>query len=130
VAGPPRVLVVDDNHDMLQRVTEVLSPGCEIVGAVENGPAALEAVVALKPDVIVLDISMTGMTGLEVAGCVRRAGSTAAIVFLTTHADENVLSAAQSAGGIGYVIKPRLDRDLLRAVEEARAGHAFVSPLH
>lgn len=114
---------------MLKRVTDVLSSACEIVGTVENGPAALEAVVRLTPDVIVLDISMSGMTGLEVAGCVRRAGSTAAIVFLTMHADENVLSAAQSAGGIGYVIKPRLDLDLLCAVEHARAGQVFVSPL-
>lgn len=114
---------------MLERVAEVLSSACEIVGAAANGPAALDAVVRLKPDVIVLDISMSGMTGLEVAGCVRRTGSAAAIVFLTMHADENVLSAAQSAGGIGYVIKPRLDLDLLRAVEHARAGHAFVSPL-
>lgn len=114
---------------MLDRVADVLSPACEIVGTVGNGPAALDAVMALQPDVIVLDISMSGMTGLEVASCVRRAGSNAAIVFLTMHADQNVLSAAQSAGGIGYVIKPRLDLDLLCAVEHARAGHAFVSPL-
>jgi DNA-binding NarL/FixJ family response regulator len=126
----PRILIVDDHPDMLKRVTDVLSPSCEIVGAVQNGPAALDAVVALQPDVIVLDISMTGMSGLEVAGCVRRAGSNAAIVFLTAHADEDVMSAARSAGGIGYVIKPRLDVDLLRAVKDARAGHAFVSPLH
>ena len=126
----PRVLLVDDNPQILEREAVVLREACEIVGAVGNGPAALDAVVALEPDVIVLDISMTGMSGLDVARCIRRTGSNAVIVFLTVHADEGVLLAAQSAGGIGYVIKPRLDTDLLRAVEDARAGQAFVSPLH
>jgi two-component system response regulator NreC len=123
------VLIVDDSSDMLERVAAVLSSACDIVGTVENGPAALGAVRRLKPEVIVLDISMSGMTGLDVAGCVRRAGSSAAIVFLTMHTEEDLVSAAQSAGGIGYVIKPRLDLDLLRAVKDARAGHSFVSPL-
>ena len=74
-----------------------------------------------------LDISMPGMTGLEVADSLRKAGSTAAVVFLTVHDGEEFILAARAAGGIGYVVKPRLGSDLVFAVQEARAGRPFVS---
>ena len=123
----PRVLVVDDNQAMLTRVVSVLSHDCDVVGAVSNGPAALDAARALRPDVIVLDISMPGMTGLEVASALRQSGSTAALVFLTVHDDEEYVQAARAAGGIGYVMKPRLVSDLMLAVREAQLGRPFVS---
>jgi CheY-like chemotaxis protein len=123
------VLVVDDNEDVLARAATVLARGCTVVGAVHDGPAALEAAAALRPDVIVLDISMSGMTGFEVAARLRDAGSTAALVFLTIRQDEEVVSAARAAGGIGYVVKPRLASDLIFAVREARAGRSFVSAI-
>ena len=99
------------------------------MGAVTDGPAALEAAEALQPEVIVLDISMSGMTGFEVAARLRAGGSTAALVFLTVHEDEEVVLAARAAGGIGYVVKPRLASDLVIAVKEARAGRPFVSAI-
>jgi DNA-binding NarL/FixJ family response regulator len=123
-----RVLLVDDNEVILARVSAVLSPACAVVGTVKDGPAALEAARRLRPDVIVLDISMPGMTGLEVAACLRNEGSTAALVFLTVHDDEEFILAAKGAGGIGYVLKPRLATDLMLAVQEARAGRPFLSP--
>jgi DNA-binding NarL/FixJ family response regulator len=97
------------------------------VGTVTDGQAALEAAGALKPEVIVLDISMSGMTGFEVAARLREAGSTAAVVFLTVHDDEEFMVAAKEVGGIGYVVKPRLASDLMFAVQEARAGRPFIS---
>jgi DNA-binding NarL/FixJ family response regulator len=123
-----RVLLVDDNEALLVRVSAMLSSGCAVVGTVKDGPAALDAARALRPDVIVLDISMPGMTGLEVATCLRREGSTAAVVFLTVHDDEPFILAARAAGGIGYVLKTRLASDLMHAVQEARAGRPFLSP--
>ena len=117
----PRVLLVDDNDDMLSRAAAVLSPRCTIVGAVRNGPAALEAARVLRPDVIVLDISMPGMTGFEVAARLAASGSNAAVVFLTVHDDQEFVQASQSVGGLGYVIKAKLASDLLFAVAEARA---------
>jgi DNA-binding NarL/FixJ family response regulator len=126
---PTRVLLVDDSEAMLARAARVLSPGCEIVGAVKDGPAALEAAKMLHPDVVVLDISMPGMTGLEVAACLRRDGITSAVVFLTVHDDEEFVQAARQAGGTGYVVKLRLASDLMFAVQEARAGRSFVSAL-
>jgi CheY-like chemotaxis protein len=124
---PARVLLVDDNAVMLSRAAAVLTPGCVVVGAVTDGPAALEAAAILRPDVIVLDISMPGMSGFEVASRLRQAGSTAALVVLTVHDDEELVLAARDAGGIAYVVKPRLASDLMFAIQEARAGRPFVS---
>jgi len=125
----PRVLLVDDSDVILERATTTLSHECEIVGAVKDGQAALVAVGALRPDVIVLDISMPGMSGLEVAGRLRRAGSTVPIVFLTIHDDEELVLATQAAGGIGYVVKTLLSSDLVIAVNEACAGRRYVSQM-
>lgn len=125
----PRVLLVDDNEVMLDRATATLSQECEIVGAVKDGQAALDAVRTLSPDVVVLDISMPGMSGLEVAGRLRRAGSTVPIVFLTIHDDELLVQATQAAGGIGFVVKALLPTDLMIAVNEACAGRRYVSQL-
>ena len=124
-----RVLLVDDNEAMLARVATVLAPECVVVGSATDGPTAVMAALALHPDVVVLDVSMPGMTGLEVAIRLRMSGSNAAVVFLTIHEEEDIVSAAQASGGIGYVVKPRLASDLLVAVREAREGRPFVSPL-
>lgn len=123
----PRVLLVDDNETLLHRAAAVLSPGCAVIGAVTEGEAALEIADTMHPDVIVLDISMPGMDGFEVAARLKHAGSTAAVVFLTVHDDEEVMHAAAATGAIGYVLKRRLATDLTHAVVEARAGRRFVS---
>jgi len=126
-SDPVRVLLVDDNDAMLARAAAVLTPHFAVVGAVKDGPAALGAAGTLQPDVIVLDISMPGMSGLELAQHLRQAGSTAALVFLTVHAAQEFVSAAQAAGGIGYVVKPHLVSELTFAVREASAGRSFIS---
>ena len=124
-----RVLLVDDNEAMLARSATVLGPEVEVVGAVKDGQAALAAAEALDPDVIVLDISMPGMSGLEVAARLRRSGSRAALVFLTVHDEEEFVLAAKAAGGKGYVVKGRLASDLVAAVREVRSGGSFVSAI-
>jgi DNA-binding NarL/FixJ family response regulator len=126
-SSPTRVLIVDDNEAMLERAAAVLMAGCEVVGLMKDGPSAVEAALALRPDVIVLDVSMPGMSGLEVAAKLRKAGSTAAVVFLTVHQEEEIVQATKAVGGMGYVVKPQLASDLLVAVREARAGRTFVS---
>jgi len=125
----PWVLLVDDNESVLAQAAATLSSACVVVGAVKNGKAALESVDRLQPDVIVLDISMPGMSGLEVAARLRRTGSTIPIVFLTIHDDEELVRATQAAGGIGYVVKTLLPADLVIAVNAACAGERYVSQL-
>jgi DNA-binding NarL/FixJ family response regulator len=127
--GQPRVLLVDDSEAVLAHAAATLSSTCVVVGAVTDGKAALESVDRLHPDVIVLDISMPGMNGLEVATRLRRAGSTIPLVFLTIHDDEELVRATQAAGGIGYVVKTLLPSDLAIAVNAACAGERYVSQL-
>ena len=126
---PARVLLVDDNEAMLSRAAAALKYCCKVIGSAKDGHSAIDAALTLKPDVIVLDISMPGMSGFEVASRLREAGSNAALVFLTVHDEEDIILAAKAAGAIGYVVKPRLGSDLTLAVQEARAGRPFVSPL-
>jgi len=123
------VLLVDDNPAMIARATAVLSRGCEIIGSAKNGTGALAAAATLTPEVVVLDISMPDITGLEVANRLKAGGSTAAIVFLSVHEDEAVMRAATAAGGLGYVIKSRLALDLEQAVMAASEGRPFTSSI-
>ena len=129
LSEPARVLLVDDNEAMLARATAALKYCCQVVGSVNDSRGAIEAALKLKPDVIVLDISMPGMSGLEVASRLRQVGCTAAVVFLTVHDEEDIIFAARAAGAMGYVVKPRLGSDLTLAVQEAHAGRPFVSPV-
>src|SRR5687767_2533981 len=112
----PRVLLVDDNEAILARARAVLAPACVVVGTATDGPSGLRAATALLPDVIVLDISMPDMTGFEVAARLRQARSTAAIIFLTVHAEDDLVVTARAAGVTSYVVKSRLVLDLVHAV--------------
>jgi len=124
-----RVLLVDDDERIRARAAAALTPGCEVVGSVKDGSTALGVVGALRPDVVVLDISMPGMSGFDVAAHLQKAGWTARIVFLSVHEEEEFVLASERTGGIGYVVKRRLVSDLLFAVHEAQAGRSFVSPM-
>jgi len=127
VPAPVRVLFVDDNAEILRRARAVLSARFEIVGAACDGKAGLEAALALHPDVIILDVSMPGIGGLDLAARLKAEGSTAAVVFMTVHADEDIVRAAKSVGAVGYVLKPRLASDLSVAALKASRGDRFAS---
>ena len=121
-----RVLVVDD---LTPVVTAQLRESFDVVGMVSDGQAALESTLKLSPDLIVLAISMPGMSGIEVAQELKRRGNNAKIVFLTVHEDSDILARALAAGGLGYVAKVLMDADLIPAINEAFAGRVFVSRL-
>jgi len=122
-----RVLVADDLTPVLGAVAELLRGTFEVVGTVSDGRAALEAVLALDPDLAVLDISMPCMSGIDVARELLRRGSKSRIVFLTVHEDTDILETCLAAGGLGYVVKVYMDTDLIPAMKEALAGHVFIS---
>jgi DNA-binding NarL/FixJ family response regulator len=94
-----RILLAEDHADMRNIVVRLLEPKFEVVGAVANGRALLDAADKIQPDVLVLDISMPILSGIEAAERLRRAGSTVRIVFLTVHEDPDFVRAAMAAGG-------------------------------
>lgn len=125
----PRVLLVDDNAAVLQRAAAMLAADCAVVGTATDGASALEAVDRLGPDVIVLDISMPGLTGFDVAARLRASAHRPAVVFLTVHDEAEIASVARTVGALAYVVKARLATDLVPAVRAALDGRSFISPL-
>lgn len=124
-----RILLVDDNRQVLDYVREFLSRSdYKVVGTVTDSQVALEAVARLLPDMIVLDISMPVLDGIEVARRVRDTQPRIKIIFLTVDADPDTCRAAMQTGACGYVLKPCLATDLVPAIELAKNGGRFVSP--
>jgi CheY-like chemotaxis protein len=122
------VLLADDHEEFLAAVVRLLEPHFEVVRTFSNGQALLEEAFQLKPELIVLDISMPVLNGLETAKRLKRLGSHAEIVFLTVHADLDYVHAAFKAGALGYVLKSELASELLFCLREALDGRPFVSP--
>lgn len=123
-----RVVVADDHQQMLLHVCEFLSAhSCEVVAAVSDGQAAVDAAARLLPDVVVLDVSMPILNGLEAARQILAANPSAKIVFLTVDRDPDTRRAAFEAGVLGFVLKPRLAADLIPAIRLVHNGHGFAS---
>lgn len=123
----PRVLVADDHQALLDRVVAMLEHDFRVIGAVTDGARLVEAEAALHPDVLVVDISMPGMSGLEAAERIRSRGSHAAVVCLTAHVERGLVEAALDAGALGYVVKTSLAHDLVPAIRAALEGRRFIS---
>lgn len=128
--SPISVLLADDNPAMLDHVRNVLEQGSEfhVVAAVRDGVSVLLEYERVKPEVLVLDISMAPLGGIELARRLRDGGCRAKIVFLTVHEDPDYLNAAMGAGGSAYVVKQRLNIDLISAIHAVLDHKVFVSP--
>ncbi len=124
----PRLVLADDNPQFMTAVALLLNRSFEIVGTATDGAAALKVVLEMDPDVLVVDLSMPLMTGLEVARQLQRVHHRARIVLLTVLEDRDLMRACGAAGIQGYVIKRRAATDLVRAVEAATTGQRFASP--
>jgi DNA-binding NarL/FixJ family response regulator len=127
---PVRILLADDHEVVRQGLRTILRarPEWEIVGEAENGQEAIDAVRQFKPDVIILDITMPVMSGLEAtqAICNLRLGTH--ILIFTMHDSKSLVKAVRKAGADGYVLKSRAARDLIRAVETMLGGGTFFGP--
>jgi DNA-binding NarL/FixJ family response regulator len=119
--------LADDHKEMRDRVVRVLEEEFEMLDAVADGQALLEAASELKPDLCLVDVSMPIVSGLEVASRLKKDGSKAKVVFLTIHEDVDFVRAAYDAGGSAYVIKRRMASDLLKAIRAVLAGRTFTS---
>ena len=124
-----RILLADDHKEMRDRVTRVLENEFDMLDAVSDGQALLDAASELNPDLCLLDISMPIVNGFEVANRLKRSGSKTKIVFLSIHEDLDFVRAAFAAGASAYVVKRRLASDLLKAIRAALAGGTFTSAM-
>ncbi len=123
-----RVLVADDYAPILDLVHHVLARRFEIVGLVSDGESLIDAARRLHPDVIVTDINMPLLTGLEAAGELRKNDNPPKFIFMTMQDDPQVIDKALSLGASGYVFKSRMMSDLEQAVDTAMRGEIFISP--
>lgn len=124
-----RVFIAEDHPVLRERIASVLTrAGYSVIGTATNGSELIDAEATLQPDVIVVDISMPGVSGLEAASRIRGRGSKAVIVCLTGYAQGEMLQAAWDAGAVAYVAKVSMLRDLVPALDEGLAGRRFVSP--
>ena len=122
-----RVLVADDHAEVVTSVVRLLSKFYDVVGTVHDGRALLDAATTMEPDVLVLDVSMPVITGIEAAGILKKTGAKSKIVFLTVHNDPDFVRKAREVGGLGYVLKQQMTTDLPEAIKKALAGECFTS---
>lgn len=125
----PRVLLGDDHAIILDGLRRILEPTFEVVGAAPDGRALVAAAQELRPDVIVADISMPLLNGIEAARQLRKLESRAKIVFLTMHPDVAYAAEAFRAGASGYVLKNSAASELVTAIEESLKGRTYLTPL-
>lgn len=124
-----RVLLGDDHTIILEGVRRILEPHFEVVGGVPDGRALIAAVQELHPDVVVADISMPLLNGIEVARQLQKSPFPPKIIFLTMHPDAAYATEAFRAGACGYVLKSSAAEELVKAVQEALGGRVYVTPL-
>ncbi len=124
-----RVLIADDHAVVRSGLRQLMGdqPDLEVVGEAGDGREALEKVKSLKPNVIVLDIAMPGVSGLEAAGLIKEAVPSCQIVVLTMHGKENFVRQVLSSGALAYVLKASPVQDVLAAVRAAHRGEYFLS---
>ncbi len=129
VEHPVRVLVADDHQIVLQGLKTILSrEGLEIAGEASNGSEAVSRAMDLQPDLVVMDISMPVMTGIEAAAQIRRALPSAKVILLTVHTENRYILEALKSGIRGYVLKSRAASELIEAIHEILNGRIYLSP--
>ena len=122
-----RVIIAEDHADMLDRILALLTLHFEVVASVTNGKDLVAETQRFRPDIVVTDITMPILNGIDAVSELRRIGSTAKVVFLTVHRDAMLVERCFAVGGLGYVHKSRLRSDLIPAIKEALCGRHFVS---
>lgn len=122
-----RILIVDDHEIVRHGVRSILTdrPGWEVIGEAANGQEAIKAVSELQPDVVVLDITMPVLSGLEAASRIRATGFQRPILIFTMHESDSLAAEVREVGAQGYVQKSHAARDLVRAIEELLGGGTF-----
>lgn len=123
-----RVLIADDHADVLDDIRDLLEPDFDVVGAVGDGKQLLKAAETLKPDVIITDISMPELNGIEASRRIIEKFPDSKIILLTMHNDPALIEQGFAAGALGYVLKVKANMDLPQAIYQALEGKRFPTP--
>jgi DNA-binding NarL/FixJ family response regulator len=127
-AHRPRVLLCDDHLLVAEALKSLLAPEFDLVGVVEDGRALVEAAATLRPDVIVADVTMPHLNGIEALVQVRQGGNCVPVVFLTMHRDVTFARRALEAGASGFVLKHSAPAELVLAIRAALEGRTYLTP--
>jgi DNA-binding NarL/FixJ family response regulator len=125
----PRVLLVDDHRLLREAFAQLLESECEVVGGVEDGRAALAEAARLEPDIVVMDVAMPQLNGLDAARQLRQILPKVRIIFLTMSEDPDIAAEAFRAGASGFLLKNSAASELLQAIREVARGRSYVTAL-
>jgi DNA-binding NarL/FixJ family response regulator len=125
---PARLLLADDHSLILEGFRHVIEPKHEVVGMVTDGRALVEATLRLRPDLIILDITMPLLNGIDAAREIKKRLPEVKLLFVTMHANPTYLQAALDVGATGYVLKSSAREEILTAIEKVLKGEFFVTP--
>jgi DNA-binding NarL/FixJ family response regulator len=125
----PRVILADDHTMLVEAFEKLLSPECEIVAKVADGRALVAAVQTHHPDVVVLDVAMPLLNGLDAARQIKQIDRSVRLVFVTMNEDPDLAAEAFRAGGAAYLLKRSAGSELLTAIREAMKHRSYVTPL-
>lgn len=123
----PRLVLADDHTLIVHGVRRMLEPECEVVGIASNGRSLIDLVQKTRPDLVLLDISMPQLNGIDAARQLRKSWPDIKIVFLTMHADRDYVIEAFRAGASAYLLKSSAEEELLSAIRKVLAGKVYVT---
>jgi DNA-binding NarL/FixJ family response regulator len=125
----PRIFLADDHDEFLEAEIALLLPHFDIIGVANDGASLVSDVQRLNPDVVIVDITMPLMNGVDAVHKLIKSGSTAKFVFLTINTGEEFVKACQEVGARGYVWKSRMKNHLIPAINSVLEDKTYVSPL-
>jgi DNA-binding NarL/FixJ family response regulator len=124
----PRILIADDHALVLEAIRKLLEPQCEVVATVTDGRALVESAVMLKPDVVLIDIAMPLLNGLEAVRQIKAKMPAVKLICLTMNEDSEVGAEAMRAGASGYLLKKSAASELFHAIQEVLRGRSYITP--
>jgi DNA-binding NarL/FixJ family response regulator len=125
----PRVLIADDHRLVVEGLAKIVEGECELVGVVANGREVVAVALEKEPDVILLDITMPLLNGIEAGRQIKREKPNIKIIFVTMQLNRDYVREAFEAGGSGYVLKQAAASELMMAIHEVQEGRFFLSPM-
>jgi DNA-binding NarL/FixJ family response regulator len=125
----PSVLLADDHAMVAEGLSRLISEVAQLVGIVRDGHQLVESARRLRPDIVVADVDMPGMGGLDAMRVLKAEGSSARFIFLTVHGEPRLAAEAMRHGASGYLLKEAAGEELLSAIRAVKEGQSYLTPL-